>query len=135
MRTVVAFAIAVICAAPATAQDKVEEFQAKAIEVVNDSAAMLYHADYWITVASGTVGKAGIPQVIRLGDTISVEDRKLQVNHIFAKRCLVRMEWDGQVLCEEGQVSCVAVERPEDVPSDEERDRLWIYVKECKPLE
>jgi hypothetical protein len=38
------------------------------------------------------------------------------------------------VLCEKGQTTCTVVERPEDVPSDEGRDRQWIYVKECRPL-
>jgi hypothetical protein len=132
--TVVAGVVVSLAAIPSVAQDKVEKFQARTIEVMNDSAEMLYNKDYWITVVSGTVGKEGIPDVIHIGDRIAVEDRVLAVNHIFATKCLTRMEWGGQVLCEEGQTTCVAVERPEDVPSDEERDRLWIYVRECNPV-
>jgi hypothetical protein len=118
----------------ATAQSKTVEFQARAIEVLDDSATMLYHADYWITTVTWPVGKEGIPKVIRLGDVVTVGNRTLVANYIFVTQCLERMEWGGDVLCEKGQTTCTVVERPEDVPSDEERDRQWIYVKKCRPL-
>jgi hypothetical protein len=117
------------------AQQKTREFNPQAIRVMNNSATMHYHKDYLVTIVSGVVGSEGIPQVIRVGDVIKVKDRSLKVNHIYATQCLERMEWSGQVLCEQGQVSCVAVERPEDRPSDEERDRLWIHVKYCHPIQ
>ncbi len=120
-------------AAVAAAQ-KVSEFKASAIQVQGDSATMHYHKDYLITTVSGVVGKAGIPRTIRLGDVIRVEDRVLKVNHIFATKCLKTMKYRKETLCRKGQVQCVIVERPEDRPTDEERDRLWIHVKQCVPL-
>jgi hypothetical protein len=135
MKKFVSLLIALIAlASDGFAQSKIEEFQASSIEVLSDSAEMLYHKDYLVTVTSGVVGKVGIPNVIRVGDSITVEDTTVPVNYIFVTRCLTRMEYGGQVLCEEGQTTCVAVENPEDVPSDEERDRVWIYVARCKPL-
>jgi len=119
----------------AFAQGKTMEFQAQSIEVLNNSATMLYHADYWVTSVSGSVGKEGIPKIIRLGDVVVVKGSTLRVNHIFATKCLTKMRWKDEILCEEGQVHCVAVERPEDVPSYDDRDRLWIFVSECHPLE
>jgi hypothetical protein len=64
-----------------TAQSKTVEFQARAIEVLNDSAAMLYQADYWVTTVTGTVGKEGIPEVIHLGDVVTIEDRTLVASY------------------------------------------------------
>jgi len=133
---IIVLVAAVVLLAPnsAIAQSKTVEFQARAIEVLNDSAEMWYHADYWITTVMGNAGKQGIPKVIHLGDVVTVQDRTLVANHIFVTQCLERMERGGEVLCEKGQTYCTVVERPEDVPSDEERDRQWIYVKDCHPL-
>ena len=117
------------------AQEKRREYRASAIEVLNDSAAMHYHKNYFITVISGTVGSEGIPSVIRVGDRITVKDRTLKANYILATECLERMEWGGEVHCEAGQVYCVVVERPEDIPSEIERNRQWIYVKHCRVLQ
>lgn len=133
--SILIFAVIAIYPALVGAQEKTEQFNARTIKVLSTSATMRYHADYWVTVVSGVIGSEGIPETIRLGDKITVEDRTLTANYIFATRCLTRMEWAGEVLCEEGQISCVVVERPEDVPSEEERDRLWIHVKDCQPLE
>ena len=67
-----------------------------------------------------------------MGDAVKVGNRSLRVNHIYATQCLEKLEWAGELLCEEGQVNCVAVERAEDRPSGDERDRLWVYVKYCQ---
>jgi hypothetical protein len=119
----------------ASADDSTREFTATAVQVLDGSASLHYHTGYLITSVTGDLGGAGIPETIRLGDTISVQDRKLTVHYIYGTECLKRMEWGGEVFCDVGQTYCVAVERPEDVPSDEERDRQWIYVKKCKPIE
>ena len=95
---------------------------------------MRYQKDYYVTAVSGVVGNEGIPEVILLGDVIQVKDRTLTVNHIFATKCLETLEWGGEILCAKGATQCLIVERPEDVPTDEERDRLWITVDECEPL-
>ena len=120
--------------APATAQQKTREYKANSIQVLKNSATMRYQKDYFVTKVMGVVGKEGIPQIISLGDVIAVKDRTLTVNHIFVTECFVMMEWGGEVLCEKGQVQCLVVERPEDVPSDRDTHRLWITVDHCRPL-
>ena len=124
------------CGRPAAdrspAQKKTVEAEARMIRVLNNSATMRYQKDYLITVVSGSAGSEGIPKVISVGDAVKVGNRSLRVNHIYATQCLEKLEWAGELLCEEGQVNCVAVERAEDRPSGDERDRLWVYVKYCQ---
>jgi hypothetical protein len=46
------------------------------------------------------------------------------------------MKWGREVLGRRGDITCVLVESEENLPyKDEEvqRDRLWIYVKQCQP--
>ena len=117
------------------ASEKVVNFEATSVRVVNESAIMRYHKDYFITVVSGSVGSEGIPEIISLGDLIRVKDRTIRVNHIYGTKCLQTLEWAGEVFCQKNNISCVIVERPEDRPSDEERDRLWIHVQNCEPLQ
>ena len=94
-----------------------------------------YHKDYFVTVVSDVVGSDGIPDVIEIGDVIKVKDETLKANYIFATQCFETLEWNGQILCRKGQISCVIVKRPEDRPTDEKRDRLWLNVNDCEPLE
>ena len=140
MFRIAAFVIAMAGVSPLLAHDvgeheHKEEFQAQAVEVLNDSAEMFYHADYWITVTSGTYGKEGIPRLIRRGDAITVGDRTLVANYIYAERCIKPLADDGEVVCVEGHADCVIVERPEDYPMADGSDRVWIYVKDCRPSE
>jgi hypothetical protein len=118
--------------APAHVQQKTREYKADSIQVIDNSATMRFHTDYWITEVLGAVGEDGIPKTIELGDVITVEDRMLIVNHIFVTECLVDLKWGGEVLCEKGQVQCLLVERLEDVPSDRDTHRLWITVDQCR---
>jgi hypothetical protein len=61
----------------ASADDSTREFTATAVQVLDGSASLHYHTGYLITSVTGDLGGAGIPETIRLGDTISVQDRKL----------------------------------------------------------
>lgn len=116
-------------------EDTFTEFRASSVRVLNDSAEMRYHRDYLVDVVSGTLGSEGIPEVIGLGDVIRIKGESIKVNYIFASRCGETIRLVGQVLCRAGQTSCVIVERPEDRPNEGERDRLWIDVRECEPLD
>jgi hypothetical protein len=118
----------------AHAQQKTGEYEVDSIQVLNNSAATRFRADYWITEVLGVVGGDGIPETIYLGDVITVEGRTLTVNYIFVTECLVELKWAAKVLCEKGQVQCLLVERLEDVPSDRGTHRLWITVDQCRPL-
>ena len=129
----IAVAFLLMALAPANAQQKTREYMANSIEVLKNSATMRYHKDYLITETTGVVGKNGIPSMIKLGDVITVKDRTLNVNYIYVTECLVNMEWGGEVFCEKGQIRCLVVERPEDVPSDSGTHRLWITVDHCHP--
>ena len=97
--------VAVIgCAPPTVDRERTREFKAQAVSVINNSATMHFHKRYLVTVVSGKIGSEGIPQVIRLGDVIRVKDRSLKVNHIYVTECLERMEWGGEILCEQGEI-------------------------------
>ena len=125
--------VAAMSAFPTIAQ-KVSESKASEIRVLNGSATMHYQKDYLITMVQGIVGSEGIPEHIAMGDEIQVKDRTLKANHIYVTKCLKEMKWAGEVLCRAGQVTCVVVESPEDRPSQGDRSRLWVYVKECAPI-
>jgi hypothetical protein len=48
------------------------------------------------------------------------------------------MRYGGKVFARKGDVTCTVVERIEDLPHVDERtwrDRLWIHVKDCEPLQ
>jgi len=111
---------------PANARGKLQS-TGPSILVLKNSGTMRFQKDSLVTNVLGVVGEEGIPRRIGLGDIIKVED------WTFTK-CLANLEWGGTVLCETGQVKCVVVERPEDVPSDRDTHRFWITVDHCRPL-
>ncbi len=117
------------------AGQKTREYKAQSVRVLQHSATMRYRDDYWVTTITGVAGKDGIPQRISVGDTIHVGDRALTANYIFVTECLVTLEWAGNVLCDQGQVQCLVVERLEDVASDSNPYRLWITVDRCRPID
>ncbi len=123
--------------APADAQAqtlKTREYKAAAIQILENSGTMHYHKNYWITFVSGVVGKE-LPVVIKLGDTVTVKDRSIRANIIQVTEILETMKWGNQVLGQAGDVHCVVVERPEDIPSDVERNRVWINILKCRVLQ
>lgn len=114
---------------------RTEEGKAGHIRVKNGSATMYADKDYLITQSRAAVGSEGIPAEIRIGDVVKVKDQRIKVKHIFWKRYLERAQYGKEVLAEIGDVQCVLVETPEDLPySDEYRNRLWITVKQCEVL-
>jgi hypothetical protein len=127
----VAFCLIVLNAEEGNAQGKTQEYQASEIRIISSSARMFQVKNYLITSVMSELGGEGLPEVVRLGDRLTVNDRSLAVNHIKVTRCLERMEWEGQVLCERGGTRCLLVEREEDVPSDRGTHRLWVVVEKC----
>lgn len=114
--------------------NRVREYKVAAARVRNGSATMLEHKDYWITSTSGPVGKDGIPDVMKLGDLVSVRGRTIKVQHIFVSEYNEDMKWGKEVLARKGDVKCVVVETEQDLPGDKVRNRRWIYITECEPL-
>jgi uncharacterized protein len=116
--------------------NRVHEYKATSLRVLNRSATMHEHKNYYVTMSSGSVGTDGIPDVIKLGDTVTVGAKTIRVRHIFVTEVLDDMKWGREVVAKKGDVTCVIVESEENLPyGDEWRDRLWIHVKECQPLE
>lgn len=120
---------------PAVAQDDITEFMAQSIRVLGDSGMMHRQRDYWITSVTWQIGSKGIPETINIGDVIGVSDQKIRANYIYASRCNRRIERAGNLLCRDGQIRCMVVERPEDRPSDDVRNRLWVQVANCAPIQ
>jgi hypothetical protein len=127
-------AICFLLPAAADAKQRTKEYQATSISVLENSGTMRYHEDYLITKFTGVIGTIGIPQTIVLVDIIKGKDRTLVVNHIFVTQCLAILKYAGRVLCAQGQIKCLVVERSEDIPSDRDIHRLWITVEHCRPL-
>lgn len=133
----VAMFVILLVAISGSAAEKTREYETSAVRVRNHSATMHAHKNYYVTLVSGPVGKEGIPEVIKLGDKITVKDRSLTVKHIFVTEILEDMKWAGKVLGRKGDVTCTIVERLQDLPHVDEnqwRNRLWIHVTECEPL-
>ena len=116
--------------------DRMQEFNAKAILVLDSSATMYQHKNYYITQTSGPVGKEGIPNLIRLGDVIDVKGKRIKVNYIIVTHYLTDLVSGGNILARAGDIKCVIVETQKDLPYDEGfRDKLWIKVEKCQPIQ
>jgi hypothetical protein len=114
--------------------EQVRKSKAHAAKVLNQSATMYESRDYWVTQVTGPVGKAGIPEVIRLGDIVTVNGKSIKVNYIFVTHYLVEMKWGNEILARPGDVKCMIVQSEKDVPDDEEINRRWISVDQCQPI-
>ncbi len=115
--------------------ESARDYAASAVRVLENSATMLEHDVGWITTTSGPVGSEGIPDAIRLGDTITVEGRAVTANIIKVTEILEDMRYRGETFARAGEVSCVVASSEENLPRDDERDRLWIHIKNCEPIE
>ncbi|MFO0719754.1 MAG: hypothetical protein U0319_03385 [Nitrospira sp.] len=117
--------------------DRVREYRATSVRVEGKSATMYQHKDYLVTNISGPVGSAGIPEVIQLGDVITVEGNTIQVQYIIVKEFLTDMKYGNEILGKKGDIHCTIVQSLENLPYvDEEksRNRLWINIQNCVPL-
>ena len=118
------------------AADQTKAFRAQAVLVIDGSATMYQHKNYYITQSSGPVGKEGIPTVIRLGDVVEVKGKRIKVNFIFVTQYLTDLKSGGTILARSGDIKCVIVEAEKDLPySEGSRDRLWINVENCRPIQ
>ena len=119
----------------ADADDRTREYKAAAVRVLNNSAMMYEHRNYFVTHTSGSVGKEGIPDQIKLGDSVTVKGKTIRVRHIFVTDILEDLKWGGKVLARKGDVRCMIVESEENLPyGDEKRNRRWIHVDNCEVL-
>ena len=130
-----AAAILVTSSATTVFAESTREYSASAVRVLDGSATMLEHDVGWVTTTSGPVGSEGIPNVIRYGDTIIVEGKAVTANIIKVTEILEDMKYRGEVFAHAGEVSCVIASSEANLPKDDDRDRLWIFIKNCKPIE
>lgn len=116
------------------ASKSVKEYSARSVKVLSNSAVMHYHKDYFITTVSGVVGSEGIPEVINVGDEITVKDQTMKANLIKVVKYLKDMVWQKHVFARKGDIICIIAETEKDFPWNDERDRVWINVEKCLPL-
>lgn len=120
--------------APPVEDGRTTEYKATAIRVVNRSAVM-HEQRSGLLATTGPVGREGIPDMLRLGDTVTVKRHTVRIHHIFVTEIHEDLVWAGKPIAKRGDVRCIAVESEDQVPHNEERrDKMWIYVAECQPL-
>lgn len=127
--TLVTFSAATVLA------ESTREYSASAVRVLNSSATMHEQDVGWITTTSGPIGSEGIPDVIRRGDTIAVEGKTVTANIIEVTEILEDMTYRGEIFAHAGEVRCVIASSAANIPNDDERDRLWIHITDCEPLQ
>lgn len=117
--------------------DQVRKSEATSIRVKGKSATMYQHRKYLVTLASGLVGSEGIPEIIQVGDVVTVKDSTIRVEHIVITEFLQDMRYGKDVLGKKGDIHCTIVQSLDNLPyvdEHDQRDRLWINVKDCEPL-
>jgi hypothetical protein len=113
------------------------DYQAKKIRVIGNSAKMHYQDVGLVFNDSGAVGSEGIPEVINLGDFITVKNKTVRANIISVTEYLRDLPHPAigrPPLAKKGQVACMIAAREEDFPHGEMRDRVWIRVEHCQAL-
>lgn len=110
-----------------------ETTRVRSVVVLNDSAAMLFEEYGWLSTTTGTVARGGFPTTISVGDELRAGGRTLTVGII--QSTIILEDYSGWGMeFSAGDTTCVAVEDERNLPSDESRDRLWVYVESCRVL-
>jgi hypothetical protein len=94
---------------------RTRKYQADSIRVKGKSATMYQHKNYFVTMTSGPVGSEGIPEIIQVGDVVTVKDSSIQVQYIFVTEFLVDMKYGSKILGKKGDVHCTIVQSREIV--------------------
>lgn len=112
-----------------------KEYNARRIQVIDGSARMRYSEVGFFGTKVGDVGSKEIPEVINLGDHITIKGKTVQANIIKVTEHLRDMRWLGELLAKKGQVRCMVAATAEDFPDyGDVRDRIWIDVDYCLAL-
>ena len=112
-----------------------EDFASKVI--VLDNSATMYETKKRLLIlkSTGPVGSTGIPNTISIGDVITVDKTSITVGFISVKYIDRDMIWNGEVIAKKGDITCVVVESLEDIPSENNKERKWINIKQCEVIE
>lgn len=108
-----------------------KEFKAFEIQIESNSGKMYQTKDWLITSITSGLGSEGIPNVIKIGDSITVKDVNLKVNFIFVT------EWEEDVgdVINKGDIWCMVLEKEKHHPSyGSSNNKKWINVENCKPI-
>ena len=113
------------------------EYHARSIMVIGGSARMRYSEVGFFGTKVGDVGSKEIPEVINLGDHITIKGKTVQANIIEVTEYLKDMRYGGKLLAKKGQVRCLIAATKENFPYGEgsgSRDMIWIDVDNCRVL-
>jgi hypothetical protein len=126
-----------VCPNVSFADDRsVIEYRAKSIKVIS-GARMRYSEVGFFGTKVGDVGSREIPEVINLGDHITIKGKAVQANIIEVTEYLRDMSYGGKLLAKKGQVRCLIAASKENLPYGEgsgSRDMVWIDVNYCLAL-
>jgi hypothetical protein len=73
------------------------------------------------------------PSKIALGETFIADGEPHKIGVIIANQAEEDMLTHGMDI-RKGEWTCVAAETLDDIPSDEERERTWLYIRKCEPV-
>ena len=106
---------------------------AEAVAALEGKVQCLSHREWIITTVSGPCETFTPPAKVALGETFIADGASRRIGVIIANQAEEDMLTHGMDI-RKGEWTCVAAETLEDVPSDEERDRTWLYIRKCEPL-
>ncbi len=109
------------------------DVRAEVVEAIDGKVKCLSHRHWFITTVSGPCKTFTPPAKVALGETFVADGDTHQIGVIVAHQADEDMLTYGMDI-RKGEWTCVAAETLEDIPSDEERDRTWLYIRKCAPL-
>jgi hypothetical protein len=109
------------------------EFYAEAVAAADGEVKCLAHTSWIITTVSGPCKSFMPPEKVALGQTFVADGETQRIGVIVANQAEKDFLTHGMDI-RKGQWTCVAAETKEDLPSDDERSRTWLYIRKCEPL-
>ena len=119
------------------ALEKTERSQARAVDVIDQSATLLSHEPVLrgLSCRSGSVGALPNLQRVKLGDTISYKNYSFQVGIIEVTKTLQNMKSGGKTIAQQGDVVCAVAASAKTLPYDDKCNALWVYIPKCRPIQ
>jgi hypothetical protein len=124
-------AIVILAATPSLAS--AGDVRAQAVAATDGKISCFSHRNWLITTVSGPCDSFTPPATLALGETFVADGKTQQIGVIIANQAEKDMLTHGMDI-RKGEWTCVAAETLGDLPSDEERDRTWLYIRKCQPV-
>ena len=109
------------------------DVRAEAVAAIDGEVRCLSHRSWLITSVSGPCKTFSRPAKVALGETFVADGQTRRIGVIIANQAEEDMLTYGMDI-RKGEWTCIAAETLDDVPSEEERDRTWLYIRKCEPL-